>query len=203
MLVEQLINLIVSIISSTGYFGVFLMMAFESMILPIPSEAVMPFAGFLISEGKFTFFYIFIVSSLGSLVGSLISYYIGVFGSETFIPKYGKYFFLNHHHLEITKNYFNKHGPKTVFICRFIPVIRHLISIPAGIAEMNIKKFMLYTFIGASIWNMFLAYVGFKLKQNWGVLDGYTSILDIIVIILIIIFIVYKFIKIYKKRLDV
>ncbi len=200
MFIEIIMNFITSIISSSGYFGIFLMMILESMIFPVPSEAIMPFAGFLIAEGKFTFLYVFIVSSFGSLVGSLISYYIGLFGANTFIPKYGKYFLLNQDHLKWTSSWFERNGSKAVFISRFIPVVRHLISIPAGIAKMDLKKFILYTFIGASIWNMFLAFIGFKLKQNWELLHKYSKQLDIIVIALILLFLIYHFIKHIRKK---
>ena len=200
MLVEAIINYVIYIISSLGYFGLVLMMILESMIFPIPSEAIMPFAGFLVAEGKFTFLFVFIASSLGSVIGSLISYYIGLFGANTFLPKYGKYFLLNHEHLEKTSKWFDKNGSKTVFISRFIPVVRHLISIPAGIAKMDLKKFIIYTFIGASIWNMFLAYIGFKLKQNWELLHKYSKQLDIAVIVVIVLFVAYHLIKHIKKK---
>ena len=136
----------------------------------------------------------------GSLVGSLISYYIGVFGANTFIPKYGKYFLLNNDHLAWTHKWFEKNGSKTVFFSRFIPVVRHLISIPAGIAKMNLKKFILYSFVGASIWNMFLVYIGFKLNKNWGLLHKYSRELDIIVIVFILAFVTYHIINHFKKK---
>ncbi|MBS3174815.1 DedA family protein [Candidatus Woesearchaeota archaeon] len=198
MILEYLTIWITTIIAATGYFGIFLFMVAESMVLPVPSEAIMPFAGFLIAENKFSFFIVFIASSLGSVVGSLISYYIGSVGSKTIIPKYGKYFLLNNKDLEWTENWFKKNGQKTIFISRFIPVIRHIISIPAGMAKMDLKKFIIYTFIGASIWNMALAYAGYALKQKWYLLHEYSRELDIIIIILlvlVIIFHVYRHIK--------
>ena len=199
MIVEYIANLIISMIYTLGYFGLLILMAMESMIFPVPSEVVMPLAGFLVAENKFTLYGVFITSSLGSLLGSVISYYIGKYGGRPLIEKYGKYFLLSHHHLELTEKFFAKKGDKTILISRFIPVVRHLISIPAGIAEMNIKKFMLYTFIGAATWNMFLAYLGFKLKENWDVIHKLSTELDLIVGIILIIVIIYFIIKRLRK----
>ena len=170
-------------------------MAMESMIFPIPSELVMPFAGFLAFEGKFSFLFVVIASSLGSLFGSLISYYIGAYGGDRFVRKFGKYFLLDISDLEKTEKWFDKRGGKTIFISRFIPVVRHLISIPAGIGKMDIKKFCLYTLLGATIWNTFLAYLGFLVGQNWNIISGYMEYISIpiaIIIVLAGIFMVYR-----------
>jgi len=199
---EFLVEHITNIISFMGYFGVFIFMTLESMIAPIPSEAVMPFAGFLIAEGQFSFIGVCIASSLGSIIGSTLSYYIGLYGGKPFVNKFGKYLLLDNHHLEITENFFNKYGEGTIFVSRFIPVVRHLISIPAGVGKMNIVKFLIYTSVGATIWNMFLAYVGFYLKSHWSKVGEYFHVLDIIVLIILtsgIIFFIYKNIKKFKK----
>ncbi|MDX1920175.1 MAG: DedA family protein, partial [Candidatus Caenarcaniphilales bacterium] len=164
---EQLFAFITNIISQTGYLGICFFMILESMIFPIPSEAVMPFAGFLAAQGKFTMWGVAIASSIGSLIGSGASYAIGLYGGRPFIEKYGKYFLLDHHHLDLTERFFDKYGNQAIIISRFVPVIRHLISIPAGMAKMNFKKFMLDTFLGASGWNMILAWLGYTLHGNW------------------------------------
>ena len=198
MIVEYIIGIIIQFMSYLGYFGLFILMTLESMIAPIPSEVVMPFAGFLIADGKFTWIMVLVFSSLGSLFGSLLSYWIGLFGGRKFILKFGKYLFLDEGHLRWSEDFFNKHGEKTIFISRFIPIVRHLISIPAGIGRMHLKKFILYTVLGASIWNMFLVYLGFKLKQRWELIHEYSSQLDIIagiILILIIGYIIYKHLK--------
>jgi len=183
MVAEYLLEIIVNFIAGAGYAGIAVLMALESMIFPVPSEAVMPFAGFLIADGKFSFTGVVFFSTLGSLIGSLISYYIGRRFGKSFVNMYGKYFFLNKHHLDLTEKYFKKRGEITVFICRFIPVVRHLISIPAGIGRMNIIKFSIYTTIGAGIWNAFLTYVGFTLKNNWQDVLKYSSVIDVAIII--------------------
>jgi len=163
------------------YWGIFLLMALESMIAPVPSELVMPPAGFLIYQGKFTWLGVMVASSLGSIAGSLLSYGMGVLG-EPVVLRYGRYLLLNPHHLEWTKNFFARYGSITIFIARFIPVVRHLISIPAGLARMSLAPFILYTAIGASLWNGFLTYLGVRLKENWRLIQQYTHVLDYIVL---------------------
>ena len=199
-LTEFLVNFIVSFISSTGYACVFILMTLESMIMPVPSEAVMPFAGFLIATGDFNFPLVIIFSTIGSITGSLISYYIGMWGGRPFIEKCGKYVLLDKHHLELTEKFFNKRGEITIFVCRFIPVIRHLISIPAGMGKMRIGRFILYTVVGAGIWNAFLAYVGYVLKSNWSEVLKYSHIIDIVIIIAILAAIGYYVYKFCSRR---
>jgi len=199
MIIELLITYIVSLISFLGYPGLFILMMFESMILPVPSELVMPFAGFLVNQGRFSFLGVALISSLGSIVGSLISYYIGLYGGERFIRKFGKYFLLDLSHLKWTENWFKHKGDLTILISRFIPVVRHLISIPAGIGKMNLKKFILYTFIGAFIWNNFLSYLGILLNEKWEVVHTYSGQIDIIAIVIIILLVIYFVYKRLKK----
>lgn len=179
------------VIDRTGVGGIFGLMALESMIAPVPSEAVMPFAGFLWFDGRFTVWQILLSSTLGSLAGSLISYYLGMNYSEIVIKRWGKYLLLNEHHLEATKRFFAKYGDKTVFISRFIPVVRHFISIPAGAGKMDLKKFVLYTVLGAGAWNMFLAWVGYQLQSRWQEIQRYTHVIDVVVVTLIVVAIGY------------
>lgn len=182
-LTETIIEYATKIIETTGYFGVMFLMIFESMIAPVPSEAVMPFAGFLISEGKFTWAGVAISSTIGSIIGSVVSYYLGLIGGKPLVRKFGKYLLLDEHHLEITEKFFEKHGEKAVFISRFVPVVRHFISIPAGIGKMNITKFLIYTSIGACAWNMILTYIGFLMKNNWDKLHHYNKYADIVIVL--------------------
>ncbi len=185
-LLSQIITIITQFISTTGYPGIIVLMILESMIAPVPSEAVMPFAGFLISTGQFSFAGVIFWSTLGSLIGSLLSYYIGAYGGRPFIDKFGKYFFLNHHHLEVTEQFFARRGEITIFLSRFIPIVRHLISLPAGTGKMNIWKFSVYTILGAGLWNTFLAYLGFVLKNHWDELGKYSKIGDVLVILTVL-----------------
>jgi membrane protein DedA with SNARE-associated domain len=181
-LTETLLHYITQLISYLGYTGVFILMALESMIAPIPSEMVMPFAGFLIYDGRFTVLGVMLASSLGSIVGSLASYWMGRKG-EAVVLRFGRYLMLNPHHLEWTELFFFRYGSRTIFISRFIPIVRHLISIPAGLGKMKLLPFLVYTTIGATMWNMFLAYLGIKLKEHWTVIHHYSHTLDIVVLV--------------------
>jgi membrane protein DedA with SNARE-associated domain len=180
-LTETLCNYNTQLIHSCSYVGVFVLMALESMVAPVPSELVMPFAGFLIFTGHFDPWAVMAASSLGSIVGSLVSYGMGVLG-EPAVHRFGRYLLLNPHHLEWTKGFFARHGGKTILIARFIPVVRHLISIPAGLARMSLTPFILYTLVGATMWNGFLTYLGVRLKENWRLIQQYTHILDYFVV---------------------
>ncbi len=200
-LTELLAESITKLINSGGYLSVSIMMMMESMVLPVPSEAVMPFAGFLVAENTFSFWLVVFYSTIGSIIGSLISYAAGYYGGKPFVARYGKYVFLNSHHLESTEKYFNKYGEATVFICRFIPVIRHLISIPAGIGRMNIIRFSVLTIIGAGFWNAFLCYIGKVLRNNWAVVMKYSRIIDILVILVIAGGIGYLISRQFKKSI--
>lgn len=180
-LTETLLHYITQLISYLGYTGVFILMALESMIAPVPSEMVMPFAGFLMHTGEFTILGVLLASSLGSIVGSLASYWMGRKG-EAVVLHYGRYLMLNPHHLEWTADFFCRYGSRTIFISRFIPVVRHLISIPAGLGRMHLVPFVLYTAIGATMWNMFLAFLGMKLKEHWEIIHHYSHTLDIVVV---------------------
>src|SRR3989344_2465633 len=142
MIVEKLVDYIVAGISTGGYFGVFVLMALESMIAPVPSEVVMPFAGYLALQGQFNFWLVLLASSLGSIFGSFLSYYIGFYGGRPLVLKFGRYLLVEEEHLEWTEKWFRKQGDKTIFISRFVPVVRHLISIPAGIAKMPMRRFL-------------------------------------------------------------
>ena len=181
-----------------GYPGITVLMTLESMVFPLPSELVMPFAGFLVVEGKINFWLVVLFSSLGSLLGSLISYYAGYYGGNKFVLKLGKYLLLDFTDLEKTEKWFKKKGEKTILISRFIPVVRHLISIPAGIGKMDIKKFCMYTVLGATLWNGFLAYCGYALGKNWRLVRHYSEYISIAVATILLlagIYFVYHHIK--------
>ncbi len=182
----SVVDFAINFMQHAGYFGLASMMAAESMILPVPSEAVMPFAGFLIVGHTFSWVGVIIFSTIGSIVGSLISYWIGAAGGRPLVERWGKYVLVSHHDLDITDRFFARRGSWAIFICRFIPVVRHIISIPAGVAKMNLKKFLTATIIGAVIWNTFLAWVGVKLGENWERLRTYGEKIDIVVVGLLV-----------------
>jgi membrane protein DedA with SNARE-associated domain len=192
---------IIQFYETTGYISVFILMTMESMIFPVPSEAVLPPAGLLIAQGKFTYAGVIIASTVGSIFGSLLSYWIGIYGGRPFIEKFGKYFLLDKKALNWSEKYFEKHGDLTILICRFIPVVRHIISIPAGFGRMNIWKFSLYTIIGAGLWNSFLTWAGVKWGQKgWNLMLEYGHTIDIVIVILLALFGIYFFWKHYRNR---
>ena len=186
-------------INQCSYVGIFVLMTLESMVFPIPSELVMPFAGFLIFSGQFNPLAVMLASTLGSVAGSLLSYGMGRLG-EPVVLRYGRYLLLNVHHLEWTKKFFERHGGKTIFLSRFIPVVRHLISIPAGLAQMSLVPFLVYTVAGATLWNGFLTYLGVRLKENWWIIQRYTHILDYIIVAVLLAVAAYFFWRLKHSR---
>lgn len=198
-LIEPIIEFAITTIENLGYIGIFVLMLLESTATPVPSEAVMPFAGFLVYSGKFNFILVSLAGAFGSLAGALISYYIGKFLGKKFIINYGKYLLISEKHLIATENFFNKYGSVAIFFARFVPVVRHLISFPAGIVEMNIIKFSIYTFAGSFVWCFILTYFGYLLAENWKIIRNYTEILDYFIIPAIIIFVAWFWVK-FKNR---
>ncbi len=184
------------VMEATGYAGVFLLMVAESMVLPVPSEAVMPFVGFLIAEGTMSAPIAVALATLGSLVGSLLSYAIGRFGGRPLVVRYGRAFLLDVADLERAEGFFRRRGSLTIFVGRFVPVVRHLISIPAGVARMSLVPFCLLTVAGAATWNAFLAWCGYALRANWEVVLRYARLVDILVLAalagLVAIFVVHQ-----------
>ena len=175
-------------------------MALESMVVPLPSELVMPFAGFLVHQGRFSFTGALIAATLGSLIGSLISYAMGYYGGEIFVKKIGRYLLLDEKDLEWSEKWFAKRGEATIFFARFVPVVRHLISIPAGLAKMDLKKFSLYTVLGAGPWNAFLLWTGIVAGQNWLIIRKYSEPLSFIVFGLLIIGAIIFFWRHFKRK---
>ena len=197
-LVEFVSNFMINLIGSLGYWGVFIGMTLESACIPIPSEIIMPFSGFVVWQGNtnMTLIGITVVGAFGNLVGSLIAYFVGLKGGRPLLEKYGKYLLITHNKLELADRWFSKYGGEAVLISRVLPIIRTFISLPAGIAHMDLKKFAVYTFIGSLPWTFALGYIGIKLGPNWGIIQGYFHILDIIVgigLLGIIGYLIYKY----------
>jgi len=196
-IINNLANFVIQIISNSGYLGIFALMIAESALIPIPSEIIMPFSGYLVFTGKFNLIGVIIAGGVGNLVGSLIAYFIGIKLGRAFILKYGKYFLLKKSHLDWAESFFEKHGNKTTFVTRLLPGIRTYISLPAGVAKMDLKKFSLYTFVGSIIWSAMLTYVGVALGEEWTKIRQYSEYIDVAVIIGIIIVIII----IVKKKI--
>jgi len=185
-IISLVTNFIIKAISSFGYIGVGLMMAIESATIPLPSEVIMPFAGFLVAQGKFTLWGVGLAGAIGCVVGSIAAYAVGAWGGRAFIEKYGQYILISPHDLKIADNFFNKYGTSAIFFSRLLPVVRTFISLPAGIAKMNFIKFLIYSFLGSLPWTFGLAYIGMKLGDHWDRLGWYFHKFDFVIVIAII-----------------
>jgi membrane protein DedA with SNARE-associated domain len=197
-IIETLSNTAIYLIQTFGYWGVFIAMTLESACIPFPSEITMPFAGFVVWQGTtdMTILGITLVATVANLFGSLIAYTVGSVGGRPLLEKYGKYILISHSKLDLADKWFEKYGYEAVLISRLLPIIRTFISLPAGIAHMDIKKFVIYTFLGSLPWCFALGYLGFLLGPQWEVIRNYFHILDILVgigIVALIIYLIYKY----------
>ena len=187
MITETITKIAVHILDTTGYAGACGLMALESMIAPVPSEAVMPFVGFQVADGRWNLWLAILSTSLGSILGSLLSYAIGFYGGKPLVVKVGRYLLLNQRDLERTEKFFHrKGGVLTIFIARFVPVVRHFISIPAGMGRTPMLPFLAVTLLGATIWNTFLLYCGMKLRDHWPTVQKYSHKIDIAIVVIIL-----------------
>ncbi|AJA48759.1 hypothetical protein CPAST_c26920 [Clostridium pasteurianum DSM 525 = ATCC 6013] len=191
-MVENIINILISILDKLGYLGTFLGMLFESACIPIPSEIILPFGGYLSFQGHLNLVIVIISGTLGGTTGSIIAYFIGSLGGRPLVEKYASKLHLSKEKIEKSDSMFNRYGDKIIFFSRLLPVIRTFISLPAGVAKMNFSKFVLYTVVGSAIWSTFLVYLGFIMGENWETIHSYYHYADIAVVILLVIFIIYK-----------
>ena len=182
---------IIGVISTLGYWGIILLMVIESANIPLPSEVIMPFSGFLVAQGHFNLWWTAVAGAFGCVVGSVVSYVLGYFGGRPLIWRLGKYILISHRDFEHAENWFKKHGEATIFFSRLLPVIRTYISFPAGIWKVNFWRFILYTFLGSFPWTLGLAYFGQKMGENWESLRGYFHGFDAVILALIILSIVW------------
>ena len=193
---------IIEIMNQFGYFGIFFLIFIENVFPPIPSEVVLLFGGFMTTYTELNIFLMIVFSTLGSVVGAIVLYYVGKILNKERLKrivsgKVGKILRLKTSDIDKADHWFDTKGNKTVFFCRFIPVVRSLISIPAGMSEMAMGKFLLYTTAGSAIWNSVLLIVGNKVGENWesilGIMDQYSHIVLILLVILFVAFLVYFF----------
>jgi len=173
-MLHEIINWLVETIGAMGYIGIFLLMAMESSIIPIPSEIIMPPAGYLVHEGKMNMALVILSGTLGSLFGAYVNYFAAHYLGRPFLLKYGHYVLISEATFLRVEKYFAEHGEISTFIGRLLPVIRHLISIPAGLASMNHVKFSLYTLFGAFFWVSILTLIGYFLSQNKELITEYS-----------------------------
>ncbi|MBI3485705.1 DedA family protein [Candidatus Daviesbacteria bacterium] len=184
-MLESIAQWIIHVISTLGYPGIVLTMAIESALIPLPSEIIMPFSGFLVSTGQFNIHLAAISGAVGNLIGSLIAYAIGFWGQEAvvrkFIKNYGKWILVTEKELDMAEKLMNKYEDSIVLISRILPGVRTIISLPAGIAHLPILRFIILTFVGSLVWSYFLAYIGFALGEHWNTLGVYFHSADAII----------------------
>lgn len=158
---------IVAVISALGYSGIVLLMAIESACIPLPSEVIMPFSGYLVYTGRFNLWAVGVAGALGCVLGSLVAYWVGMHGGRRLIERYGRFILISTHDLDLADRWFARYGEIIVFASRLLPVVRTFIAFPAGVARMNLSRFILYTFAGSLPWCLGLAYIGQKLGEEW------------------------------------
>jgi len=196
---------LVSLIGYSGYGGIFILMAIESSFIPFPSEIVMIPAGWLVATGQMSFILALSVGVLGSLVGALFNYYLAFYLGRKAVSKlvsqYGKLFFIDENSIEKSERFFKKHGPITTFIGRLIPIVRQLISLPAGFAKMNLAKFCIYTAAGAGIWSAVLLWLGYTFGNNQALIEQNLNLITwLVVAVVAAIIFVYALCIRNKKR---
>lgn len=204
-MISTFIDWLVNLITAIGYPGVMLSMFIESFFAPIPSEIILPFSGFVASSGALNIYLVILFASLAAYMGSLPFYLIGRWGKDKvdmFLRKYGKYLFIKEEDLDKGYDIFNKHGKKMVFFGRLIPIIRTVISFPAGVADMNFGLFSLFTFAGTLIWSSVLAGAGYLLGDNWDTISVYVSKYEKVILVILIIVVVLFVARGIKNILD-
>lgn len=173
---EIVIPFLNQLYGAVGYIGVLVAMAIESAMIPLPSELVLPYAGFLVSDpnqlepltgASWSFWPAVIAGTIGNTLGSLIAYAIGAWGGRPFLEKYGRYLLIRPHEIEMAEHFFERYGSATVFLSRLLPIVRTFISFPAGVARMNLRKFIIYSTVGALFWSILLVQAGVVLGENW------------------------------------
>lgn len=185
-LLSILAGFVIATISRLGYGGIVLLMAIESACIPLPSEIIMPFSGYLVHRGEMSLHLVALAGSVGCVLGSVVAYGAGAWGGRPLVEKYGKYVLISHHDLALADRWFARHGDITVFVGRLLPVIRTFIAFPAGVARMPLWRFNLYTFIGSYLWCLGLAWVGMKLGEHWNTLGVYFHRFDAVIGLIIL-----------------
>ncbi len=195
---------ITNLMNALGYLAVVVLMFLENMFPPIPSELIMPLAGYTVTKGKLTFVGVVLAGTLGSVLGALPLYYIGKFIGEerlkTWADKHGKWLTVSREDIEKSKNWFDRQGGKAVFLCRLVPGVRSLISLPAGINNMNFVAFLLYSALGGGLWSALLAYLGLLLGENYATVDRYLGPASYVVLGIIAAVYMVRVIKQHKKE---
>jgi membrane protein DedA with SNARE-associated domain len=193
-------SFVIAVISAGDYFGIAVLMAIESACIPLPSEVIMPFSGYLVSTGRFTLIGVSLAGAFGCVAGSVVAYYIGMYGGRPLAEKYGKYLLMRKKDLDLADRWFEKYGEIIILASRMLPIIRTFIAFPAGVARMNFAKFCIYTFIGSFPWCLGLAYIGKKMGDHWVDLKKYFHGADWVIGIIIVAAIAYFIFSHIKKN---
>jgi membrane protein DedA with SNARE-associated domain len=181
-----LATFVIWIISTLGYAGIVVAMAIESACIPLPSEVIMPFSGYLVSQGRFSLWGVSVAGALGCTLGSAVAYAAGAYGGRPFILEYGRYFLISAQELDRADRWFARYGMAATFISRLLPVIRTFISLPAGIARVPFLPFLAYAFLGSLPWSWVLAYVGMLLGEHWERVGGVLHSLDVVIVLALV-----------------
>ncbi|TMQ10909.1 MAG: DedA family protein [Deltaproteobacteria bacterium] len=199
-MLESFAHWVQDVVRAFGYPGVFVLIMLESTLVPIPSEIVMPFAGYMASQGEFSLPVILVINSVAAVVGSGLCYWIGVVGGKPFLVRYGKYFLVRQHEIARTEAFFARHGNKTILIARFLPGIRHVISVPAGVARMPLRGFFVQTFLGATIWGGALIVLGYYVGANWETFARPLKHIDLLIAAILVLALVALGIRFVVRR---
>ena len=186
LILAPLSRFVVWIISSLGYGGIAVAMAIESACIPLPSEVIMPFAGYLVSQGRFSLWGVALAGAIGCTLGSALAYAAGAYGGREFILKYGRYALITPHEVAWADRWFARYGMAATFTSRLLPVIRTFISLPAGVARIPFGRFLFYAFLGSLPWSWVLAYAGMLLGEHWDRVGGVLHSLDIVIAVVLV-----------------
>jgi membrane protein DedA with SNARE-associated domain len=202
---QIVIPFLTNLYGSVGYLGVYLAMTIESAMIPLPSELILPFAGFLVSDpaaveplthSGWNFWIVVVVATLGNTTGSLIGYAIGAYGGRPFLERWGRYLLIRPHEIEIAEHFFERWGAPTAFFSRLLPIVRTFISFPAGVARMPVRRFVVYSTLGAFPWSLALVYAGTVLGSRWEdirhALQPFDLLIAVVVVLAIALFVWWR-----------
>lgn len=188
---EYIAAAIIFFIEATGYMGIAVLMALEGSFVPIPSEIILPFSGYLVSRGELVLVSVALVGAIGNIIGTLFTYFVARYAGLPFFYRYGKYVMITSHDIDLVQRLFERRGVAIIFVSRLLPGVRGFLPIAAGVAKMKLAPFVLYVFVGSFIYSFFLTYVGVVLGKNWAVLDPYFRQYNWILIVLVVVGIVW------------
>lgn len=194
-MLERIISLlagaIIGVIAHGGYAGIVFLMAIESACIPLPSEIIMPFSGYLVATGEFNLWLVAVAGAVGSVLGSLLAYWVGARGGRSFVHRYGRFVLVSAHDLDRAERWFEHYGDITILIGRMLPVVRTFIALPAGIARMPLIRFNLYTFLGSFVWCLGLAWLGKTLGAHWDELGAWFHRFDVVIVVLAVLALIW------------